>query len=182
MVWRSCEPVNLLLTGPPRCGKTTLVERVVEALEGRLMVAGFLTREVREEGDRTGFDIITLEGEAAPLSRKGAATGPRVGSYRVDVHSLETVAVPSMESADAQAFVVDEIGVMELVSKGFRKAVLDLLDDPRPLLATIRWRAHPFCDEVKERQDTEVILVDRRNRDTLVGTLSTRLLEAVVQS
>ena len=174
--------MNLLLTGPPRCGKTTLVERVVDALEGRLRLAGFLTREVQRGGERVGFDIVTLDGEVAPLSRKGASNGPRVGSYRVDVPSLESVAVPSMSSTDAAVFVVDEIGLMELVSEGFRGAVLDLLDDPRPLLATIRWRPHPFCDGVKDRTDTEVLVVGRENRDSLVGALTTRLLEAAGQS
>ena len=174
--------MNLLLTGPPRCGKTTLVERVVEALEGQVRFAGFLTREVRGGGDRVGFDIITLEGREAPLSRKGAATGPRVGSYRVDVPSLESVAVPSMVSVDAEAFVVDEIGLMELVSRDFRNAVMDLLDDPRPVLATIRWKPHPFCDGVKDRTDTEVVVVGKENRDALVDVLSRRLLEAASQS
>jgi hypothetical protein len=45
---QSSEPVptggikNLLLTGAPRCGKTTVLERVVEQL-GELRLAGFLT-------------------------------------------------------------------------------------------------------------------------------------------
>jgi nucleoside-triphosphatase len=171
--------VNVLLTGPPRCGKTTVVERVVErVVEGlgeRVRLAGFVTSEVRAQGDRVGFDIVTAGGVTAPLSRKGAMAGPRVGSYRVNVPSLERVAVPALGDPSAQAFIVDEIGLMELVSPAFREAITQLLDDPRPLLGTIRSKPHPFCDRVKARPDVELVAVTRENRDDLVEVLATRL-------
>ncbi|MBU4398537.1 MAG: nucleoside-triphosphatase, partial [Planctomycetes bacterium] len=45
---------NLLLTGPPGCGKTTVVRRVIERLcDHRL--AGFYTKEIRQQGSRVGF-------------------------------------------------------------------------------------------------------------------------------
>jgi NTPase len=43
---------NLPLTGSPGCGETTVLERVVERLEG--LLAGFLTIELREHGQRVG--------------------------------------------------------------------------------------------------------------------------------
>lgn len=168
--------MNILLTGPPRCGKTTLVESVVAGVRNDLRLAGFVTREVRERGDRTGFDIITMDGRRAPLARKDRDTGPRVGAYRVDVASLDSVAVPSMSDPAADAFVVDEIGMMELASRAFRERVEDLLEDDRPLVATIRWRPQPFCNAVKARDDVELIEVDHGNRDALVDELVHRLL------
>lgn len=126
-----------------------------------------------------GFDIITLDGQRAPLSRKGATSGPRVGSYRVDVASLEEVGVPAMTDGTAEVLVVDEIGLMELKSGAFRTAIAELLDDPRPLLATIRWRREPFCDSVKARPDVELIEVTPTNRDALADNLIARILEAL---
>jgi Cdc6-like AAA superfamily ATPase len=38
--------LNLLITGKPGVGKTTLVERIVERLRGSLRLAGFTTTEV----------------------------------------------------------------------------------------------------------------------------------------
>ncbi len=171
--------MNLLLTGPPRCGKTTLVERVVESLRGRVRLAGFYTAEVRERGDRSGFDVIALDGGRGVLSRKGGGRGPRVGDYVVDLGSFEAVGVGSLGDAAAEAFVVDEIGSMELHSATFRRRVLELLDDPRPVIATIRLRPEPFCDAVKRRADVEVLTVTPANRDPLVGELSGRLIEAL---
>ncbi|MBC7104477.1 MAG: ATP-binding protein, partial [Firmicutes bacterium] len=45
---------NILLTGPPGCGKTTVLRRLVGLLPAGT-VAGFLTEEIREGRARTGF-------------------------------------------------------------------------------------------------------------------------------
>ena len=170
--------MNILLTGPPRCGKTTLVERVVERVRPTVRLAGFLTREVREGGDRVGFDAIALDGREAVLARKGGGRGPRVGSYAVDLPSFERVGVASLLDAAAEAIVIDEIGAMELHSAAFRDAVLAVLDGPRPVLATIRQRPEPFCDAVKRRTGVELVTVTAQNRDGLVDEISRSLLAA----
>jgi nucleoside-triphosphatase len=173
--------LKLLLTGPPGVGKTTLVKRVVVKLGDAIKCSGFVTEEVRSDaGDRIGFDIVTLGGRRAPLSRKGLDQGPRVGDYRVDVPSIEGVAVPAMTEPWAELMIVDEIGLMELKSDHFREAVLRLLEDERPLLGTIRYQREPFCDMVKSRQGVEVIEVSYGNRDGLVEMLAVRLIDEVI--
>jgi len=129
---------------------------------------------------RVGFDIVTLDGKRAPLARKGLHEGPRVGDYRVDVRSIERVAVPAMTEPWAQLLVVDEIGLMELRSDHFRGAVLGLLEDGRPVLGTIRFQREPFCDMVKTRPGVEVVEVSYRNRDGLVEMLAVRLIDSVI--
>ena len=65
---------NLLLTGKPGVGKTTLIREVIQSLlpEGSLTrdrvrgegeAGGFFTREIRERGREVGFEIETLSGE-----------------------------------------------------------------------------------------------------------------------
>ena len=39
---------NLLLTGPPGCGKTTVIRRVIERL-GHLRLTGLYTQKVRQQ-------------------------------------------------------------------------------------------------------------------------------------
>ena len=58
---------NLLLTGPPGCGKTTVLTRVVEHL-GDLRLAGLLTLELREHGQRVGFEAVGLGGHRVVLA------------------------------------------------------------------------------------------------------------------
>jgi nucleoside-triphosphatase len=68
---------RILLTGPPQCGKTTVVQKVAALWPGQ--AAGFLTREVRRAGRRLGFEIVTLNGDAALLSHVDFPGPHRVG-------------------------------------------------------------------------------------------------------
>ncbi|MFW9988471.1 MAG: nucleoside-triphosphatase, partial [Candidatus Odinarchaeota archaeon] len=48
---------KILITGPPRCGKSTLISKLINYYtnEKNFMIFGFLTPEVRERGNRIGF-------------------------------------------------------------------------------------------------------------------------------
>ena len=51
-------------------GKTTLVKNVVRHLqELGISLTGFYTEEVRGHHGRVGFDVVTLDGQRAPLAR-----------------------------------------------------------------------------------------------------------------
>jgi nucleoside-triphosphatase THEP1 len=78
---------NLLLTGAPGCGKTTVLERVAEHL-GDLRLAGFLTVELREHGQRVGFEAVGLGGRRAPLAHIRHRSPLSVGRFGVAPHRL----------------------------------------------------------------------------------------------
>ncbi len=51
-------------------GKSTLVQKVCDAVvSAGGSVSGFYTEEVREQGRRVGFDVVTLTGDRGRLSR-----------------------------------------------------------------------------------------------------------------
>lgn len=170
---------NLLLTGKPRAGKTTLVERVVERLRREapaLRLAGFTTTELRDAGGkRLGFAIVTLVGKKATLARAGLESRVRVGRYGVDLEAFERLALPELNRRDADLLIVDEIGKMECASGRFRRDVEDALDAPVAVLATLGISAVPFFEALRARPDVELITVTPRNRDALVEELCARL-------
>lgn len=165
----------ILLTGPPRIGKTTIICRVAEHLGER--AGGFYTEEVRSGGERTGFRIVTLDGQRAMLSSVHFPGPPRVGKYGVDVATFERVGVRAIWEAlaRAQIVVIDEIGKMELFSAAFREAVLAALDSPMPVVGTILSKPHPWADALKARPDVQLIPVTPENRDRLVRDLLNQL-------
>ena len=133
-------PANLLLTGRPGVGKTTLVRRVLEELND-VPATGFYTVEIRAGGRRLGFRAVTLDGQEAILAHVDIRSRHRVSRYGVDVAAFERVALPSLiPGLPTCLVVIDEIGKMECFSAAFRQAVLRILDADTPLLATIALR------------------------------------------
>jgi nucleoside-triphosphatase len=84
---------------------------------------------------------------------------------------------PDQTSADV--YVIDEIGKMELLSVQFRQKVIDLLARPASLLGTIALRGRGFVEQLKSRNDVEVIEVTRENRDRLPGQIAKRILQSI---
>jgi nucleoside-triphosphatase THEP1 len=158
---------NLLLTGPPRCGKSTLVEKLVRRLDRPL--TGFFTRELREKGRRVGFSITTLDGKEGILAHESSKSQKRVGKYGVNVGDLARIAVPSMipSSAD-QIVVIDEIGKMECLSPIFRETLAKVLDSENLVIGSIAQKGDAFIEKIKERKDVLLVIVSEKNRDSLV--------------
>jgi len=159
---------NLLVTGRPGVGKTTLIRGVA----GRPIAekaAGFFTQEMREGGKRTGFKIETLNGAVGTLASVSVGSGPRVGRYRVNLDDLESVGVASIEKGleGCDLIVIDEIGKMELFSNRFRDVVERAFDSRIRVLATIRMDPGRFTERLTSRKDTEVLLLTEANRDSV---------------
>jgi len=170
--------MHILLTGRPGIGKSTAIEKIIESI-GKDKVGGFLSREIREEGTRKGFAIVTLDGQRGVLAHVDRKAGPRVGKYRVNVKDIENIAILSLRRARRQGklIVIDEIASMELKAEMFREEVLRCLKEGR-VLATIQNRRGDFLDSLRNREDTKVICLTTRNRDEV----PTRVLEILQHS
>lgn len=167
---------NFLVTGPPRCGKSTVIERFA-AMSNRPMT-GFFTREIREQGRRTGFRIVTLDGAEGILAHEQTKSAVRVGKYRVNLEDLDRIAVPSMipSSAD-QIVLIDEIGKMECYSAVFRETLINVLDAPQLVIGSIALKGGPFIESIKKRPDVAIIAVTQQNRDSLADHILSRMPE-----
>ncbi|XP_065842816.1 cancer-related nucleoside-triphosphatase homolog isoform X2 [Oscarella lobularis] len=189
---------QLLPSGPPGVGKTTLVRHICDSIRRTgVAIQGFYTEEVRETtGDgqrvRIGFDVVTTSGIRAPLARTADRMGKpgesgrrvpfKVGKYVVDVAAFESVVMPLLsvdKDSDAERpllFVIDEIGKMEMFSESFVAAVRTLFDsDNARILATVPLvrspGSLPFVERLKARKDVKLCQVSKSNRERLKVSL-----------
>jgi len=150
---------NLLITGLPRVGKTTLIRKLSEALKDFHPV-GFYTKEIKEEGDRKGFELIGLEGTRRLLSHKEIESLFRVGRYRVNIESLEGfLSSISFFNSLSRVIILDEIGKMECLSNRFKRLVREALDSEKWVIATVAFKGEGLIAEVKERKDVKLFEV-----------------------
>ena len=160
--------MNILVTGPPRCGKSTLIERVVGKLQKPM--TGFFTREMRQGGKRVGFSITTLDGKEGVLAHQDTKSRFRVGKYGVNLDHIDQIAVPSMVPAKADEIVViDEIGKMECFSFLFRQTLVKVLDSDNSVIGSIALKGDKFIQKIREREDVLLVHVTEKNRDELVN-------------
>lgn len=164
------QPV-ILLTGQPGVGKTTAIKSIISLLGPR--AGGFYTREVRARGQRTGFELVTLDGRIVWLASRSPAKifeeEVPFGKYRVNLRAIESFGIPALRRAvkAGQVVVIDEIGPMEIVSELFCQTVLEILATDLPVLGTIVQRSHPFADQIRAHPRVQIRLVTLANREQI---------------
>lgn len=160
-----------LLTGGPGTGKTTIIKEVISKV--RRSAGGFYTEEIRNQGTRQGFKIISLDGRSAIMAHVKTSSPYRVGKYGVDIGTIDEVAVPALKEAlqNCDIVVIDEIGKMELLSTSFRDAVIEALESDRKTLGSIMLASHPWADRIRQCHGVEIVAVTRFNRSEVVALL-----------
>ncbi len=165
---------NILVTGPPRSGKSTLIEKVVQGISRP--ATGFFTQELREKGRRVGFSITTLEGKTGVLAHQSIRSRFRVGNYRVNLEDLDQIAVPSMlPSTPDQIVVVDEVGKMECFSPLFKETLIQVLSSANPVIGSVAIKGDHFIQSIKKRDDVSLVSITEKTRDDALQLIFEKL-------
>jgi nucleoside-triphosphatase len=164
---RQARHKNILFTGVPGIGKSTIIEKIVQRINRSK--TGFYTREIQASGRRVGFAITTLDGKHGTLAHIDIPGRIRVGRYGVNLPDIDLIAVPSMiPENDNAVVIVDEIGKMECFSELFRQTLIRVMDSINIVVGSISLKGDAFIGAVKKRSDTLLISVNKKNRDYLV--------------
>ncbi|KAK1295678.1 hypothetical protein QJS10_CPB15g00229 [Acorus calamus] len=177
-----------LVTGPPGVGKTTLVMRVLEKLRNSnpcLNVWGFYTCEVRQDSERVGFEVVTVDGRHGPLascltSSAESLRWPSVGKYKVVACNFEYILIPIQVKDDIDLFIIDEVGKMELFCSTFYPAVLEIIGLNVPILASIPIPKFghdiPAVARLRNHPGVTVSTLSKSNRDAIKEEIYSRLV------
>ena len=163
------------ITGLPQAGKTDILHRVIDMLEGEgIKVGGMITEAILDGGKRVGFNVMDWETkEKEVMAHKDIETETsrmRVEDFGVNVEAIDRIGVPAIMKAieDADVIVIDEIGRMEVLSHEFIKAVKETFDMDKPLIITLHKKSrNPLLQDIRRRDDVRILEVTPINRSIL---------------
>lgn len=167
----------IILTGTPGVGKTTIVMDVAQKLKERGMrVGGVVSREVRANNMRTGFEFIDLATNDKDILASVTGDGPRVGKYFVNLSGCR-FAADRVKNAliNSDVIICDEIGPMELKSKEFIDAVRCLLRSDKNVIVVVHQKLeHALVNEFREKSGA-LIGINLGNREKVAKILLDKL-------
>ncbi|MCI0479969.1 MAG: NTPase [Candidatus Dadabacteria bacterium] len=169
------ERKNILITGLPGIGKTTLIKQIVYELE-RYRPRGFYTEEIRYKGERKGFQLVSPDGRKSILAHVFIDSPYQIGKYRVDVTAFDSF-LDSLNLSESEEGIIfiDEIGKMECLSVKFVRTVQELLDSKNIIIATIAHTDGGIKGKIKERDDVRLFRMNLENR----GSIKDEIMEVL---
>ena len=168
---------SIILTEAPGVGKTTIVMDVAQKLKARgVRVGGVVSREVRTNNVRIGFEFIDLATNDRDILASITGNGPRVGKYYVNLLGCRFAAERLINAlVTSEIIICDEIGPMELKSKELVDVVKNLLNTGKKVIVVMHQKLeHPLAHEFRKKSSS-LISINLRNREGLIGTLLDRL-------
>lgn len=172
---------NIVITGMPGSGKTTLVTRLLAGLGESPVGYTTVRKELSEDGMRWGFFLEELperERNAQIMEASGSELFPKWsripsdsnvmmrGKWRVEVfpEAFETTGVMALEHAilapDRIIIVMDEIGRFEKNAVLFQKKIAEAMDSRHPILAVMKKEEIPFHRRYLCRPDAVIYDLD----------------------
>jgi nucleoside-triphosphatase len=167
----------IVLTGTPGVGKTTIVMSVANKLRAKdIKVGGVVSREVRTNNIRTGFEFIDIATDDRRVLASVTENGPRVGKYFVNLSGCQFAADRVTKALiNSDVIICDEIGPMELKSKEFTDAARNLLMTDKKVIVVVHQRLeHALVNEFREKSSSS-ISINLGNREKVIESLLDRL-------
>ncbi len=162
--------MHALIVGERRVGKSTLIHRVLEALD--VSVCGFETKKEQELEDPVyGNPIYIYEAGQPHEQHEENCVGyckdqkPKPNTEVFDRFAEKFQEFPG----DHDMILMDEIGFLEKKSEAFCKGILSVLDGETPVIAAVKTKEIPFLETVRNHPNCRCFYITEENRDDLVG-------------
>jgi nucleoside-triphosphatase len=172
---------NLLITGMPGSGRTTLIRKLSEVFK-EFNPTGFYTTEITEDGAQAGFLVASLYGDSRVLAHTGLKSKYGVGRFRVDVKGFDAM-LDNIFTKDKKTglYIIDEIGKVECISKKFCKLIVELLNSEKPLIASISDKGTGIISDIKKRSDVKLYEINPENHDLKLKALTMEIRDLLLE-
>ncbi|MCI6421387.1 MAG: molybdopterin-guanine dinucleotide biosynthesis protein MobB [Blautia sp.] len=170
------ERKHIFLTGEKGIGKTTLLKKLLAAIE--TTPVGFVTLPYEIHGVQKGYYMHSLrpmeayENDSPVVIRRGETKMIPVWE------TFETLGLAILEQSKKEPqclAVMDELGKAEKKAIKFQEAVFSVLDSQSMVVGILQKNSGKFTEAIAGRPDVEVYEVTEENRETLYPVLLEKL-------
>lgn len=163
---------NILITGLPGAGKTTLIKRLCIIFK-EFNPVGFVTDEIMEDDHIVGYEANNLFGDNKIFAHTRLKSKVSVGKYKVDVKGFDTFLDQTFSREKKTGlYFIDEIAKTVCESKKFSKIILSLLDAKKPVISTVADKGTSLISDIKKREDVRIFEVTEQDRDIRLKELT----------
>ncbi|MFH8039158.1 MAG: NTPase [Candidatus Aenigmatarchaeota archaeon] len=156
---------KFIVSGYPGSGKTTLALKVVNTLKGKIKITGIITPEIREGKNRIGFKVVDVYSNSEKVfASTSIKSNLKISKYFVDIKVFEDIALPAL-NREADFYIIDEIGKMEMFSEKFKEKIFDILNKKEFLVTVHRELANIY------KNFGEFYWLTKENRDLIFNKI-----------
>jgi nucleoside-triphosphatase len=163
--------VDILITGKPCAGKTTLCEKLIGRLEKKgFLCGGVICPDVKKDGMSMGKVAVNVRTKASRMLAviQNNAEGSRVASYVLNEQAAGFAKSIIGSGCGADVFILDDIGPVALDGTGIEEAAQEAFSTRNNIILIVR---SSLMDAFTRRfmdRGFSVFEVTEKNRDELV--------------
>jgi Predicted nucleotide kinase len=155
---------NIFITGERGIGKSTLLNKVIKNID--CSIGGFIQEKVFTD-KTTSFNVISLYNLKDSFNIGIYDSEKEVLHSDVSVFNVisEDILLKSLGNRDL--IILDELGFMEEKAALFKETIFKILNSDTPVLGVLKECDTNFIQQIKMREDVQVIRIDENNRNSM---------------
>lgn len=158
---------NIFLTGISGCGKTTLINKILDDLN--IKYSGYRTKPYYIKDLNKGFYMegyIKSTNNFSPISIKFENKKPIPILETFEVLGCEILR-ESINDLNSKLILMDEIGVLEDKALNFKNEIIRSIESQKIVLGVIKKKDNEFLNYLKERKDIVVFDIENTTNKQL---------------
>jgi nucleoside-triphosphatase len=163
--------VDILITGKPCVGKTTLCEKLIGRLEKKgFLCGGVICPDVKKDGMTLGKEAVNVRTKASRMLAvvQSGSGGARVVAYVLNEQAVDLTKSIIDSGGGSDVFILDDIGPVALEGTGIEEAAQEAFSTRNNIILIVRSSLmNAFTRRFMDR-GFSVFEVTEKNRDELV--------------